>query len=231
IHRVFQPSPLLLMFMEPTEKLLGVIIIYRSRQKAQHVVIFQISLEFCQILVPPCTENIVCPAPLQEFPGRLGKRHALQKVLVIHMDYFMNTFMDPVIDLGTDHLMKRVCHFFLVIQLYRSDFYDLERYLFVGPLFSSGALIPFQIKHNIVHKISLSLFFAGCRITVRKDQPRRRHCTGLRSDIPGISLYPSLSGRRHWPPSPHSATSGILRERRLWPAPLNSPRPVSENRP
>ena len=59
--------------------------------------------------------------------------------------------MDPVIHLGLDQTLKAVHNFFLFIQFYCADFYDFKRQTAVGPPFSPWALVPFQVKYNVIH--------------------------------------------------------------------------------
>ena len=67
------------------------------------------------------------------------------------MQYFFCAVVQPVVHRRLDDLMELVCHFPVLIQLHGSYFNNLKGQPFILPVLTIGALIPFQIKYNIVH--------------------------------------------------------------------------------
>ena len=67
------------------------------------------------------------------------------------MQYFFCAVVQSVVHGRLDDLMKLVRHIPVLIQLHRSYLDNLKGQPFILPVLSVGALIPFQIKYNIVH--------------------------------------------------------------------------------
>jgi hypothetical protein len=76
----------------------------------------------------------------------LRKNSSILQILVIHMNHFMDTVMNPVVHLRLDQTLKAIHNFFLFIQFHCADFYDFERQTAVEPAFI--VLIPAESGHN-----------------------------------------------------------------------------------
>jgi len=152
IHSMFQCTSVASVIKGKTVEFLYIIISHRTRELIQHSIKFHISLKFHHILISPGKEIPVRSAPLQKFPCSLLKRDSIQQILIIYMDHFMNTVMDPVINLWPDQSVEAVCDFFSAVYFYCSDLYDLEGQFIIAGLFPLRILVPFQIKDNIIHE-------------------------------------------------------------------------------
>ena len=69
------------------------------------------------------------------------------------MDNLLRSEVKLRIDHRFDDFMKPVHIFSVFIQFYCADFNDLKRKSLNLPVLAIGALIPFQIKHNIIHTV------------------------------------------------------------------------------
>ena len=78
--------------------------------------------------------------PFYKFCHCLRKNSSILQILVIHMNHFMDTVMNPVVHLCLDQTLKAIHNFFLFIQFRCTDFYDFERQTAVEPAFT--VLIP-----------------------------------------------------------------------------------------
>ena len=76
----------------------------------------------------------------------MRKNSSILQILVIHMNHFMDTVMNPVVHLRLDQTLKAIHNFFLFIQFHYADFYDFERQTAVEPAFT--VLIPAESGHN-----------------------------------------------------------------------------------
>lgn len=84
--------------------------------------------------------------PFYKFCHCLRKNSSILQILVIHMNHFMDTVMNPVVHLRLDQTLKAIHNFFLFIQFHCADFYDFERQTAVEPAFT--VLIPAESGHN-----------------------------------------------------------------------------------
>lgn len=84
--------------------------------------------------------------PFYKFCHCLRKNSSILQILVIHMNHFMDTVMNPVVHLRLDQTLKAIHNFFLFIQFHCTDFYDFERQRAVEPAFT--VLIPAESGHN-----------------------------------------------------------------------------------
>ena len=72
----------------------------------------------------------------------------------------MYAVMNPVVYLWLHKSLKNIQNFSLLIHFNRTDLDDLKRQTTIGIFFSTGTLIPFQVKNNIIHTVFPSFCFS-----------------------------------------------------------------------
>lgn len=67
------------------------------------------------------------------------------------MQDFLGMAVEAVVDPGPDLFLKLSAFFPLVVQFDGSDLNDLKGKLLILFFFSSGALVPFHVKNDVIH--------------------------------------------------------------------------------
>ena len=136
-----------------TENLLDIQVIEGKREGIFYMVKAHVPLKLEKILRTPGTENGVLhgAAPFQKGRNHLIKRPGLAESLHIHMQDFLGMAVEAVVDPGPDLFLKLSAFFPLVVQFDGSDLNDLKGKLLILFFFSSGALVPFQVKNDVIH--------------------------------------------------------------------------------
>ena len=72
----------------------------------------------------------------------------------LEMEEISGYFVHFLVDAGMNQLVKAIYNLFLAVQFDSADFNDFEGDFFDFP-FGTVALIPFQIKNDIIHRLLL----------------------------------------------------------------------------
>ena len=113
--------------------------------------VYHIPLQLCQIHAPPGTEDRRLLAPLHELLHDLLKGPSVPVQLVHgNMGHLGNDIMQLPVHAGADQPVELgyLLHFF--VELHSSDLKNLKRQMIQGCFLSCRALVPFQIKYNVI---------------------------------------------------------------------------------
>ena len=108
VNGIFQRTSGDPIFEFHTEKLLHIIIMYRSGHQFQKIIIFHIPLKFHNILISPGKKTVLLSAPFQKISDSSWKRDSILKLMIIHMDHLMDAVVDPVVHFGLDQALEGV---------------------------------------------------------------------------------------------------------------------------
>ena len=108
INGIFQGTSGNSIFKFHTEKLLHIVVMYRARDQLQKIIIFHITLKLHYILIPPGKKTVLLSTPVQKSADRSWKGNSFFKLMIIHMDHFMNAVVDPMVHFGLDQALEGV---------------------------------------------------------------------------------------------------------------------------
>ena len=106
INGIFQRTSGNPVFEFYAEKLLHIVIVYRPRDQLQKIIIFHIPLKLHHILISPGKKTIFLSTPVQESADGFWKRDSFFKLMIIHMDHFMDAVVNPVVHFGLNQALK-----------------------------------------------------------------------------------------------------------------------------
>ena len=105
---IFQGTPGYSILEFYAEKFLHIVVMHRPWHQLQKIIVFHIALKFHHILVSPGKKAILLPAPFQKSADCPWKRDSFFQFMIIHVDHFMDTVVDPVVHFGLDQALKGI---------------------------------------------------------------------------------------------------------------------------
>ena len=159
-HRVVQRPAHFPRLKRNREQFLDILIDNGACEQFFHMIITEVPLELRQIERTPCAEAHILSAPVKKCFGCFPERLSAPQIILCQPYHFSCLIMQPVIHSRPDQRVKGIEILLTFIQFHCSDFNYLKRQPGILKLFPVGALIPFEIEHNIIHCIII-LFYGN----------------------------------------------------------------------